>query len=267
MEIVWHGGRARAEDPLNSLRGLAEASASGARRIEFDVRLLADDGAALHHDDRLPDGRAIAELTGAEIAAAGIGTLEEAIGVLAGTGIEVQVDLKHERVLSDLEARRLAAILAPLGDCVVIGSLLDWNLRALHSVAPHLRLAFDPLLFFHYMPDREADLPIPFRAGAYDYFDDHFLASARHLPLVEYLRVRLEGLHAQVPAAGEIMMQYKTILRCLDDGVDPVSFFHDRGVAVLAWTLDAGAPDARAIFDRLQVAGVDYLVTNTPLDW
>jgi hypothetical protein len=123
------------------------------------------------------------------------------------------------------------------------------------------------LLYFHHWNDRPSDVPFPLQRGSYDYWDDHPLAAAGILPLPEYVAVRLEGLHAAVPRVDEIMLHYPTLLRAVDDGVDVCGLFHQRGTRVLAWTLDADGAGAAAACDRLQAAGVDVLVTNTPTDW
>lgn len=257
---------ARHEDP-NSLFGIDAAITAGATRIEVDVRLLTDRDAALVHDRHLHDGRAIGGLTCDETRAAGLSLLSDAVERIASSNAVLQVDLKDEPLLSGDKITRLVDLVAPLGDRVVVGSMADWNLRTLRSAAPDLRLGFDPLLYFHHWEERPAEVPFPVRRGVYEYWDDHPLASAGILPVQDYVVSRLGAMHALVPGVNEIMLHYPTLLRAVDDGIDVCSLFRHRGARVLAWTLDADVEDARALCDRLRVAGVDVLVTNTPGGW
>jgi glycerophosphoryl diester phosphodiesterase len=51
----------------------------------------------------------------------------------------------------------------------------------------------------------------------------------------------------------------------LDDGVtDAAGIFHELGVLVDVWTLDAGARAWRPRLERVLEAGVDIVTTNTP---
>jgi hypothetical protein len=231
------------------------------------VRLLTDDDALLVHDRQLPDGRPVRELTTAEAVAGGLPTLSAAVRRMQQTDALLQIDLKDELLLSRDQIQRLVDLIAPLGQRAIVGSMADWNLRTLRAVAPEVRLGFDPLLYFHYWDERPSDVPFPRQRGGYDYWDDHPLALAGILSMEEYVAARIEALQATVPRVDEIMLHYPTLLRVIDDGVDVCGLLHERGVLVLAWTLDVDDPGARHIFERLQVAGVDHLVTNTAVGW
>lgn len=267
MQIVWHMARAGRDDAPNSLAGIDAAIAAGAMRIEVDVRLLADGDALLVHDRLLPDGRAVRQVTNEEARADSLPTLAAAVQRIAASSTVLQVDLKDEVLLSGDEIRRLVDLVKPLGERVVVGSMIDWNLRALRLASPQLRLGFDPLLYFHHWDERPAAVPFPRQRGGYEYWDDHLLASAGILPLRDYVATRLDGLHAAVPRIDEIMLHYPTLLRVVDDGVDVCALLHERGTKVLAWTLDADADGASETFEHLRAAGVDILVTNTPVAW
>jgi glycerophosphoryl diester phosphodiesterase len=267
VEIVWHMARNGRHAAPNTLAGIDLAIASGATRIEVDVRLLADGDAALVHDRLLSDDRAIGGMTCDETRAAGLSVLSDAVRRVATSAAVLQVDLKDELLLPVDKVAHLAELVAPLGERVVVGSMIDWNLRRLRAAAPDLRLGFDPLLYFHHWNDRPADVPFPLKRGGYDYWDDHPLALASILSLQEYIAVRLEGLHAMVPGVDEIMLHYPTLLRAVDDGVDVCELFHRRGTRVLAWTLDADIAGSQAAYERLCAVGIDVLVTNTPADW
>lgn len=264
MQLVWHMARGAKHEAPNTLAGIDAAIAGGATRIEVDVRLLADADALLHHDRQLGDGRSVRQLTHDQVAADGLPTLSQAVQRIAASNAVLQVDLKDEGLLTRSEIERLVRLVASLGDRVIVGSMIDWNLRALRAAAPALRMGFDPLLYFHHWEDRPADVPFPRQRGVYDYWDDHPLASAGFLPASDYIAARLDGLQTAVPGLNEIMLHYPTLLRALRDGVDVTAFFHRRGINVLAWTLDADAANAATIFAQLREAGVDTLVTNTP---
>jgi glycerophosphoryl diester phosphodiesterase len=258
--------RARSEPP-NRLAGIDAAVAAGAGRIEVDVRLLADDDALLSHDRLLPDGRAVREIELAQALDEGLPTLSQAVRRVLDSGAILQVDLKDEMLLAPAAIQRLVRLVRPLGERVIVGSMIDWNLRALRAAAPDLRLGFDPLLYFHHWEERPADVPFPRQRGGYDYWDDHPLAYAGILSRADYIASRLDALHAAVPGVDEIMLHYPTLLRALDDGVDACALLHERGARVLAWTLDADEPRAASTYARLQAAAVDILVTNTPAGW
>jgi glycerophosphoryl diester phosphodiesterase len=52
--------------------------------------------------------------------------------------------------------------------------------------------------------------------------------------------------------------------RMLDDGVsDAAEIFHELGIKVDVWTLDAGGARWRERFTRVLAAGVDIVTTNT----
>jgi glycerophosphoryl diester phosphodiesterase len=267
MDLVWHMARQGRDATPNTLGGIDSAIAAGAKRIEIDVRLLADGDAALFHESISSDGRAVGSLTSAEARAAGLSLLSDAVRRVAASNAVLQVDLKDEILLPVEKIAHLAELVAPLEDRVIVGSMIDWNLRQLRAAAPALRLGFDPLLYFHHWNDRPTDVPFPLQRGSYGYWDDHPLAAAGILPLRDYLTIRLDGLHAMVPGIEEIMLHYPTLLRAVDDGIDACRLLHQRGTRVLAWTLDADAAGAHASRARLLAAGVDLLVTNTPLEW
>jgi glycerophosphoryl diester phosphodiesterase len=263
MQLAWHMARGAREEAPNTLAGIECAIAAGASRIEVDVRMLADDDALLCHDRRLADGRIIRELRAGDASSGLLPRLSQAVARVAGSDAILQVDLKDETPLDADQAERLLHLLAPLSGRVIVGSMFDWSLRTLRAADQAIALGFDPLLYFHYWEKRPADVPFPRRQGAYGYWDDHSLATAPTVALGEYLAIRLEALRTEVPAMTEIMLHLPTLTRVLDDGVDAVRFFHERGVEVLAWTLDADAEGADAVFARLTSSGVDTLVTNT----
>ncbi|MBI1815104.1 MAG: glycerophosphodiester phosphodiesterase [Deltaproteobacteria bacterium] len=267
MQLVWHMARATRHEPPNTVAGIDAALAAGAQRIEIDVRLLADADALLSHDRQLADGRSVRALTAAQVHAEALPTLSQAVQRIADSGALLQVDLKDEGALTPAEIQRVADLVAPLGERVIVGSMIDWNLRALRAAAPSLQLGFDPLLYFHHWENRPTEVPFPRQRGAYEYWDDHPLATVPMMPVRDYVMVRLGALQATVPRLDEVMLHYPTLLRAIHDGVDVVAFFHAHSTKVLAWTLDADTANAAHVFAQLSAAGVDTLVTNTPREF
>jgi glycerophosphoryl diester phosphodiesterase len=87
--VIGHRGAAGrfAENTLAAFEG---ALALGADWVELDVRRTADAVLAVHHDDRLADGRAIAELFARDLPAQ-VPDLLAALLASAGMGVNVEV--------------------------------------------------------------------------------------------------------------------------------------------------------------------------------
>lgn len=88
--VVGHRG-APVSHPENTPASFAEAARVGATWVELDARLDADGEVVVHHDPVLADGRAIIDLSTAELSAAGVWTLAD---VLAGLPDDLGVDLE-----------------------------------------------------------------------------------------------------------------------------------------------------------------------------
>ena len=67
-QIIAHRGASR-ERPENSLAAFERAAALGADGVELDVHRTADGVIVVHHDPAFADGRAITEVTAAQVAA------------------------------------------------------------------------------------------------------------------------------------------------------------------------------------------------------
>jgi glycerophosphoryl diester phosphodiesterase len=87
--VIGHRGAAGrfAENTVAAFEG---ARLLGADWVELDVRRTADGVLAVHHDERLADGRAIAELLASELPAH-VPDLREALLASAGMGVNVEV--------------------------------------------------------------------------------------------------------------------------------------------------------------------------------
>jgi glycerophosphoryl diester phosphodiesterase len=257
----------------NSVAAIRDCLEAGVRRIEIDVHSLAGNDYLVCHANRLEEvstsSGAVGRLTPAQALelrdnrdpSLRLSLLSEVVELARGYGSELQLDLKDWRPLTPERARALGALVQPLEGNVIVSSGHDWNLRALAREAPGLRLGFDP---DRYVRARgRDDAPLPAKVGAYGYRDDHPLALGRSQTVADYLRDRFEILLTQCPAAVELFVEYELLVQAQDDGVALGDFLHERGVTLSAWTLDFVDADSLNVLERLAVAGVDRVTTNT----
>lgn len=230
----FHIGRGR-HSP-NSLSALKEVIAGQARIIEFDIGLLADDGFALLHDDRLERETngvgPLKNVTREQLATLRLrdsdeppALLREVIEVVKAVSylLKVQVDFKETYPMSQEQAKTLLAVLEPLRENtdvrVVVGCLADWNLRTLRRLDPELEVGVD--FSYHLGVPIEGSVRLPLRSNAYGYLDDHPLGYQRVLSPKDYLMDRVETLLALVPNVWEFYLHKDFVLRALVDGFNP----------------------------------------------
>ncbi|MGI8878160.1 MAG: hypothetical protein ACR2G8_06045 [Candidatus Limnocylindria bacterium] len=174
----------------------------------------------------------------------------------------LELDAKDLPPWPPAAAARLARLVDPVGDRVVVTSPADWNLRRLLRADPGIAVGFDPQLHLDWTRDRESLSP---PRGAYGYLDAHPLSRRRGMPAAAYLRERLEEVVRMVPGVRELHLRLAFFERMLRDGLDDaVGVLHARGALVDVWTLDAGTPRWRERLARAVDAGVDVVTTNTP---
>lgn len=146
--IIAHRGASRAA-PENTLAAFRAAADAGARAVEFDVSLLGDGTAVLHHDatlDRCTDASGPLRDIGRDdlpgIDAGGwfapafrgerIATLDAALACLAGLGLAANLEMKPHGADPGPLARAVAAALAAhRGPPVVVSSFEAGALAAL----------------------------------------------------------------------------------------------------------------------------------------
>lgn len=111
--VIAHRG-ASGQAPENTVEAFELAVAQGADAIELDVRRTGDDRLIVHHDARLPDGRAIVDLGVAQLPGH-VPHLSAALD--ACVGARVNLEIKNDPNDPDFdEGRRLAAeVVALLG--------------------------------------------------------------------------------------------------------------------------------------------------------
>ena len=144
--VIGHRG-ASAARPENTVEAFRHARELGADWVELDVRRTADGALVVHHDAHLPDGRAIVELTAAELPVS-LPSLDEALDACEGLGVNVEI--KNSRpdpdfdpddwlagVVTDrLLARAAAGRHAP--DDLLVTSFNRHTVAAVRARAPEL---------------------------------------------------------------------------------------------------------------------------------
>ncbi|MFC5847157.1 glycerophosphodiester phosphodiesterase [Deinococcus petrolearius] len=136
--LLGHRGSPRTH-PENTLAGFQAALDAGLDGVELDVRRLGDGTLVVHHDKALQGGRALPELTRAELPD-GVPTLDGALAWAADTGACVNVELKYEAARpDDRVGRTLDAVRAHgLARRVILSSFNPLLLRAARGLAPDI---------------------------------------------------------------------------------------------------------------------------------
>ncbi|MFO1047177.1 MAG: glycerophosphodiester phosphodiesterase [Geminicoccaceae bacterium] len=156
--VIGHRG-ATARAPENTLAGLRKAHALGARWVEFDVMLTADQVPVLIHDEtleRTTSGRGeVAAHTAAQIATLDAGawfgpdfagepvpTLAEAVALLLDLGMAANVEIKpatgHEEATGRVVAEHLARLWPADGPRLLVSSFARSALATAAEVAGHV---------------------------------------------------------------------------------------------------------------------------------
>lgn len=160
--------------------------------------------------------------------------LDDALTLIAaadGSTI-VELDLKDIRPLPLDRLEELVTTIAPVRERVVLNGVGEDNLRRASALDSELPIGLDPALLV-----REGVAPERLAAEM-----------ARRLP-----------------QAGEAHVRLTVFEQLLAGGVDdPVRPFHDHGMLLDVWTLDAGSPRWRERLARAADAGVDIVTSNTP---
>ncbi|MBW6472494.1 MAG: hypothetical protein K0B14_05170 [Anaerolineaceae bacterium] len=271
--MILHAANLNHRIPPGLLAGLELSLKAGINRIEVDVIPMKDGDFALLHDPKLENvsdiSGQVAEQTAAFIqqvnykdSAHTIGTLSQAVTLLQEFPVDgfLQLDLKPYAPLTPASLNNLVNWIKPVQHMVMVSSVADWAIRALHKIAPDLLLGFDPLLYLDLVQKkpREEGIP-PFRVGAFGYLDDHPLAVQRWGKLSEYFEARAETLLQQVPADITWFINAQLLDEALNAGFNWIKYLQHEGNTVDAWTLDMDRHDLAV---KLAESGVDYVTTN-----
>lgn len=279
------GAREGSPAPPNSLDALRACLEAGADWVEIDVTALADSDYLIVHDPELESetsgqgavaalsphaARALYIKHQDQVTRHPVPLLSDVVELFRASPGQTQLQLDFKNVIpfpADEPLRRLIHLIEPLGARVLVSSTADWQLRQLRRLAPSLRLGFDIMLYLFYWqpnkPPRIARHP-PYTLGAYGYYDDHPLASARIWSAGDYLLDRCESLMGLVPNVSVFYIEHSLLAQSLEDGFNWAEPLHARGVQLAAWTMDVTDPVARATAPKLYKAGVDLFASNTP---
>jgi glycerophosphoryl diester phosphodiesterase len=156
MRIIGHRGAAQAA-PENTLESLREAKRQGARWVEVDAKLTADNAVILLHDDildRTTNGQGLAAQTTLEQvraldagswlapnwAGARVPTLEETVHELFNLGLNCNFEIKpcpgRERVTAEFVMRELQRLWPAQAEKPLISSFAHDALQVAQQLAP-----------------------------------------------------------------------------------------------------------------------------------
>jgi len=287
FQIVHHmAALDSSPNPPNSLQAIEMCLQANAAVIEVDITPLAGDDFLLVHDpvlesettgigkvgDCTPEmakNYKLRERGGIAISDHPPALLTEVVAAYLNSPSQSRLQLDYKSVypsISDEYLQRLARIVQPLGNRVIVSSGADWHLRQLKRIAPWLDVGFDIGFYLDWRDPSwtvEPENP-PYQRGVYDYNDDHLFARSRLLPPDAYLAQRCEMLLNQVPTASIWYVSHYLLVRCLQDGFNMAGWLHQHNVKLDAWTLDIDKPIAVTNAALLKNAGVDLFTTNTP---
>lgn len=268
--------------PQNSLEAIRACLEADAAFVEIDVTPLRSDDYLLVHDDVLEH-----ETSG--VGQVGAATVEQVRGLKIRTRdgeattyhppllsdvvalfgeypnrTRLQIDYKSVLPMADDEPlRRFLRLIEPLGERVLVSSGADWHLRWLRRQAEWLDLGFDIGFYLDYRTEAGDPRQPPYKLGAYGYHDDHVLAAMKIVPAKQYLAERCDILLNTIREVSTWYVNYRLLVRCLDDGFDMTALLHANGIRMDAWTMDVGKASHADIL-RLRDVGVDQFTTNTP---
>jgi glycerophosphoryl diester phosphodiesterase len=141
--LLGHRGTPRLHHE-NTLPGFQAALGAGLDGAELDVRRLGDGHLVIHHDLKLPDGRALDALTREELPD-WVPTLDSVLAWAADTGAYLNVELKFESLArsDDRVPRTLMAIRAHgLAGKVIVSSFSPLMLLAARDFDPKIERGF-----------------------------------------------------------------------------------------------------------------------------
>jgi glycerophosphoryl diester phosphodiesterase len=138
--ILGHRGAPR-EAPENTLASYREAIRAGADGVELDVRLTVDRRLALRHDEGLPDGRRVSEVSLAELREAepDVPTLDQALDELAAS--RCVVEMKSQGLRNPEFTAAVGAELERRSQSIVVSSFDPLVLAGMRERVPDIRRA------------------------------------------------------------------------------------------------------------------------------
>ncbi|WP_456829823.1 glycerophosphodiester phosphodiesterase [Deinococcus sp. UYEF24] len=140
--LLGHRGSPRVHRE-NTIASFQAAMDSGLNGVELDVRRLADGALVIHHDLKLPDGRALNELIAQDVPE-DVPTLGALLAWAADTNAYLNIEIKFEgarpddRVENTLKAVRAHG----LGGRVIVSSFSPLILKAARDLDPGIERGF-----------------------------------------------------------------------------------------------------------------------------
>jgi glycerophosphoryl diester phosphodiesterase len=247
-QCVWSG-----DYVPNSLPSVLDCYRAHVARAEIDIAMLRDQDFLVVHDLDLAhatDGRGRVD----EVTAAQAGRLRLLQGghpttelapllsqVVAAIAAEpfptlLELDLKDWKPWPWRRVEELARLVEPVRERVTFGGNTDTNLRRLVVVDPDIHVGYT--------------LP--------DYVD-------WRTPDPAQVELRFEAFLAMVPTARELHVRLEDAVQLQADGVsDLTERVHGRGLALDAWTINAGTPRWQERLEAALRLCADVITTETP---
>lgn len=218
----------------NSLGAFAAAIDVGADSLELDVHRTRDGVLVVHHDPDLADGRRVADLDHAQLPALSDGqsipTLAQVADLARQRGAHLSVELKeagYERAVAAELASRI-----PMSQVELI-SFSRKSIAEIEGLDPSIRTGL-----------LEPRLPAWLRGSAL-------------YPAALWVMDKLDW-HPSLSAAARAGADFVSVEHRMATR-EFIAEAHERGLPVLAWTVDDPARMARLVQD-----GVDGIVTDRP---
>lgn len=257
--VIHHRGNVEGSPhPANSLAAVQASLAAGAACIEIDIVALADADYLVIHDlvleSETTQNGAVGDCTRERARTLRfrshptfpLALLSDVIAAFrqSDSAARLQLDFKNVHPFADDEPlQRLIALVAPLGERVIVTSGADDQLRRLRTLSPTLRLGFDP---HRWLRRRMDAAPPPTSATA------------------AYWQQQCDACIERVTALDSMYLHYGALLQWADEGFNWAAHLAAHQIGVAAWTVDVDRVDAATI-RRLADMGVTYITTNTPL--
>lgn len=255
--LKWHRARRTAADAPFTAERIVEGLRAGAS-VEVDLRIHADHGFAILHDDDLAGattGRGrVSTTTAAGLRALALRDetgrdsrhpvllLDDLAELLAGPALGssamLQLDFKQDaRALDARSVAAFAAAVEPIAAHLILSCGDAAAVTVLTDAAPGIAVGYDPC---------------------------HRGAAAAALSSKDYAGF-VERARLASPRATMIYLEIPLILGAADDGIDLVAAFHAHGAQVDAYTLGGPANTGMTpIVSRLLALGVDQLTVDDP---
>jgi glycerophosphoryl diester phosphodiesterase len=177
--IVAHRGDTSMGARENTVEAIAAATLTGADMVEVDVQMSADGVFVCHHDEKMPDGRRLSDMSLDELQSQGVSKLTDILGTAIGK-VYFNLEIKEysardprafmQGLIALLEQRRLQ-------DQVLFSSFrIDYIREAgWHIPTALIRPDEDMQRFF----DSRSQTPVAFTKPIVDYLPSELLALSR----------------------------------------------------------------------------------------